>query len=150
MEDAYRKVSWFIRTLIIAFCILLVSMIIYNFFWVEPKGEIQSGVVILLLILLVLILSETFDQFSIGKLVSISREVKKKEEEVKKLEKEKTELFNQLINISASQQQSQQHISFSGDYIAPMPNMKENITDNSTPMGFTPSLPSVVKKEDEK
>ncbi len=66
------------------------------------------------------------------------------------MEKEKTELFSQLINISASQQQSQQHITVSGDYNAPMSNMKENITDNSTAMGFTPSLPNVVKKEDEK
>ncbi len=93
MEDANRKVNWFVRTLIIAFCVLLVSMIIYNFFWVEPKGEIQSGIVTLLLILLVLILSETFDQFSIGKLVSISREVKKKEEEVKKIGKRKDGTF---------------------------------------------------------
>jgi len=148
MEDINRKPNWFVRTLIIAFCILLVSMILFSFFCVEPRGEIQSGTITLLLILLILILSETFDQFSIGKLFSVSREVKKKEAKVKELEKEKNDLFNQLINISTSQQQSQQHITVSGDYNAPMSNMNENTTDNSTAMGFTPSLPMVTKKGD--
>lgn len=148
MEDS-NKVNWFVRGLIIMFCTLLTAMIMYNFFYIAPKGEIKPGVISLLLILLVIVLSETFDQFSIGKLVSISREVKKKEDEVKALEKEKIELFNQLINISASQQQSQQHITVKGNYNAPVSTMNENVTDNTAPMGFTPSFSSVVKKGDE-
>ena len=68
--------------------------------------------------MLILILSESFDNFSLGKLISISREVKRKEQKVNKLEREKTELFNQLIKFTSIQHQTQQHTNVYGDYHA--------------------------------
>jgi Na+-transporting methylmalonyl-CoA/oxaloacetate decarboxylase gamma subunit len=118
MENSDKKENWFVRILIVAFCLLIASMIAYTYFGVEPKGEINTGVITLLLILLVLILSESFDNFAIGKLISITREAKKKEKEVQKLEKEKTELLSQLITISSTQHQTQQHTNVYGDYHA--------------------------------
>lgn len=118
MENTPKKENWFVRSLIIGFCLLIVAMIGFNYFWIDPKGEINSGIVTLLTILLVLVLSESFDNFSIGKLVSISREAQKKEKQVQKLEKEKSELINQMITISTSQTQSQQHTNVYGDYNA--------------------------------
>ncbi|QWL63693.1 hypothetical protein HQ399_16205 [Aeromonas jandaei] len=116
--DSQNKRSWFVRVLIVLFCILLVSMIGFSYFSVEPKGQVSSGVITLLLLLLVLVLSESFDNFSIGKLISISREVNKKEKEVEKLEKEKSAILNQLITISSTQHQTQQHTNVYGDYHA--------------------------------
>lgn len=118
MEKSEKKDNCFVRILIIAFCLLIVGMIIFSYFYVEPKGQINSGIITLLSVLLVLVLSESFDNFSIGKLVSISREVKKKENEVQKLENDKSELLNQLIKISNTQNQSQQHTNVYGDYHA--------------------------------
>ncbi|MFT5104106.1 MAG: hypothetical protein ACI86C_001767 [Candidatus Latescibacterota bacterium] len=150
MEETTKKVSRFVRTLIVAFCILLVLMILYNYFCVTPKGDISLGIITLLLILLVLILSESFDQFAIGKLFSMSRDAKKKEVQVNKLEKEKSELFNQLINVTTSQNQTQQHISVSGDFNATPSKVGEIKTDSANAMGFTPSNPNVVTKGDKK
>ncbi|MGG5827424.1 hypothetical protein [Aeromonas salmonicida] len=118
MDNPGKKENWFVRGLIVLFCLLLASMIGFSYFGVEPKGQISSGVITLLLLLLVLVLSESFDNFSIGKLISITREAKEKEREVKNLEKEKSELLTQLITISSSQHQTQQHTNVYGDYHA--------------------------------
>ncbi|MEZ8454374.1 hypothetical protein AB4499_18445 [Vibrio cyclitrophicus] len=118
MEDSVKKENWFVRLLITAFCLLLSAMVAFSYFYIEPKGQITTGIISLLSILLVLILSESFDNFSVGKLFTITREAKKKEKQVQKLEKEKTDLINQMITISTSQNQSQQHTNVYGDYHA--------------------------------
>jgi hypothetical protein len=119
MEDSVKKENWFVRLLIVAFCLLLSAMVAFSYFFIEPKGQITTGIITLLSILLVLILSESFDNFSVGKLFTITREAKKKEKQVQKLEKEKSDLINQMITISNSQNQSQQHTNVYGDYHAP-------------------------------
>lgn len=118
MENSDKKENWFVRGLIIVLCLLIVAMIAFSYFWIEPRGEINSGIITLLLVLLVLVLSESFDNFSVSKLVSISREVKKKEKDVQILEKDKSELLSQLITISSTQNQTQQHTNVYGDYHA--------------------------------
>jgi len=118
MDNIKKKESLFVRGLIIAFCVLIVTMIAFSYFLVDPKGEINSGIITLLLILLVLVLSESFDNFSVGKLISISREVKRKDTIVQSLERDKSELLNQLITISSTQNQTQQHTNVYGDYNA--------------------------------
>ena len=118
MDNSDKKENWFVRTLIIIFCILVVVMIAFSYFWVEPKGEINSEVIALLMVLLVLVLSESFDNFSVGKIISITREAKKKEKKVQKLEKKNSVLLNQLITISNTQKQTQQHTNVYGDYHA--------------------------------
>lgn len=114
--DNSEKKSTFVRVLIILLSLMLVGMISFNFYFTEPKGEISSGAITLILILTVLVLSESFDNFSVGKLVSISREAKKKEAEVKELEQKNSSLLNQLISISNTQSQQQNHTNVYGDY----------------------------------
>ena len=116
MEIQDKKVNWFVRVLISLFCIGLFAMILYNFILVEPKGEINNGLLILLTISLILVLAESFDSFSVGKLISISRETKKKEKQINSLEKKNTELINQIIAIQNIQSQSQQHTNVYGDF----------------------------------
>ncbi len=72
----------------------------------------------MLCLLLVLVLSESFDSFSVGKLISISKEVKKKEKEVEKLESQNKHLLSQIITISNNQTQSLNHTNVYGDYNA--------------------------------
>lgn len=116
MESQNNKINWFVRILIILFCIVLAAMIAFNYFMVEPKGDINKGILSLLSMLLVLVLAESFDNFSLGKLVSINREAKKKGEQVKNLEQKNSELLKQLITISCTQTQTQQHTNVYGDY----------------------------------
>jgi len=91
-------------------------MITFNFYFTEPRGVINSSAITLVLILVVLVLSESFDNFSVGKLVSISREAKKKGTEVKELEQKNSSLLNQLLTISNTQTQQQNHTNVYGDY----------------------------------
>lgn len=76
----------------------------------------DSGLLGLLCILVILSLSEAFDNFSIGKLISISREVRKKETAVVKLERQNADLISQMISISSNNKQTQSHTNVYGDY----------------------------------
>lgn len=111
MENT-KTTNWFVRVLIIAFCAFLGALVVYRFFLVEPKADISAGLLVILAFILVLVLSELFDNFSIGQLVSISRDLKKKEVEATKLKQENSELRGHLIAISAnfSQKQSSTNI----------------------------------------
>lgn len=128
MEEQ-RKTNWFVRVLISAFSIMLVAMILYRYAAIEPRGDISGGLITLLCLLLVLVLAESFDSFSIGKVIAISRDVKKKEKEVEKLEKQNAHLLSQLISISNTQSQNQNHTNVYGDYHATPTVQKASVTD---------------------
>jgi hypothetical protein len=93
-------------------------MIGINFICVEPYGEIKSGIYFLLSIILVLVLAESFDNFSIGKLISINKVVKEKEAENKKLERKNSELISHLVSVTNTQTQKQQSTNVFGDFYA--------------------------------
>jgi len=114
-----KETSSFVRVLITIFCLLLAVMVLFNYLWVDPKGEINNGILALLFFLLVLVLAESFDNFSFGKLISISREAKKKDIEVKVLEKKNSDLLTQLISVTNTNTQNQNHTNVYGDYHAP-------------------------------
>jgi hypothetical protein len=102
----------FVRVLIVIFCLTLSIMVGFKFFYVEPIGEISGELVTVLLIILVLVLSESFDNFSVGQLLQVNRKLEEKSQINKELKSENTDLRNQLINISAnfSQRQSSTNI----------------------------------------
>lgn len=99
--------NWFVRTLIVIFCSFLGVMVVFRFFLVEPKGDISGGLLVLLAFVLVLVLSELFDNFSIGKLVNMSKSLKEKEVQKTELKKENAELRTQLITVTTSVSQRQ-------------------------------------------
>ncbi len=82
-------------------------MVVFRFFFLEPRGEISSGLLVLLSLVLVLVLSELFDNFSIGKLVNMSKSLKEKEAQKTELKKENAELRTQLISVTTSVSQRQ-------------------------------------------
>ena len=145
-----RSTNWFVRILIALYCILLTFMVVNKFFFVEPKGEISGGLITLILILLVLVLSEAFDQFSIGQLISISKTVKEKQKEVEKHEKEKAQLLSQLVSLTSNQNQTLQHINVSGDYNAADSKIDATTSESTHVMGFTPSVSSNPSQGDGK
>lgn len=113
-----KEPNYFVRTLIILLCIGIGVLITYNFFYTEPNGEINTGVITLISFLLVLVLSESFDNFSIAKLISLNRKIEEKEKQNNELERKNSELINQIISVTNNQSQSQSHTSVFGDYYA--------------------------------
>lgn len=121
MDNPEKKPNYFVRTLIVLFCLGLAFMIGFNFLYVEPFGIIKNGIYFLLALLLVLVLAESFDNFSIGQILSIKREIKTKQEENRKLEQKNSELITHLISITNSQTQKQQSTNVFGDFYSETP-----------------------------
>ena len=121
-----RKHSTFSRFLIAFFAFLLALMIGYNFIFVEPIGVLKNNNLILIAIILIIILSESFDNFSIGKYLTISRKLEESKNENEKLEKKNAQLINQLISI-ISNEQKQSSTNVFGDYYTERPNKQKKI-----------------------
>lgn len=115
MKETDKKNNYFVRILLVLLCIMLTLMICFNFFYVEPYGDFKYGSFILLSMLIILVLAESFDSFSIGKLISIKREFENKKEENKILEQRNSELINQILSITINQNQRQQTNTYIGD-----------------------------------
>ncbi|GEM_PF-3007241 len=111
-----KKTNYFTRTLICLFSICLALMVGYNYVYVEPIGTLKNGNLIIIFLILILILSESFDSFSIGKIISISRKLKDKETEVEKLETKNAQLISQVISLTTNQNQVQSSKQIFGDY----------------------------------
>jgi hypothetical protein len=112
MDTPSSRGNWFVRLLIVVFCAFLATLVVYRFFYIDPKAEISTGLLVLLSFILVLVLSELFDNFSVGKLLTMSRTMKEKEVQSTELKKENSELRGQLISISTivSQRQTSNNI----------------------------------------
>ena len=102
-----QKKSIFVRFLTVIFCVILCVMVGYKFFYIEPKAEISGGLLVLLAFILVLVLSELFDSFSIGKLITMSKNLNEKDRQSKELKKENNELRNQIITVATTMSQNQ-------------------------------------------
>lgn len=87
--------------------LLITGLIIGAFlFSAQNKFIISSPIITLVCLLIILVLSNSFDNFSIGKIFSMSREVKESKEKIKVLEKEKNEILLKLINLNFQSQNS--------------------------------------------
>lgn len=101
-----KKANWFTRILIILMGLLIASMIFYNFYFTE-KGKIGYGLILLICLLILLILSEAFDNLSFGKILSLSNNIIEKKEEIKELKTERQNLLNLIVTNLNYQKQSQ-------------------------------------------
>ncbi|EKN4745493.1 hypothetical protein [Yersinia aldovae] len=111
-----KNTNWFVRILIVLFSLALSFMIGFKYFYLEPKGQLNGYIIFILCVMVILILAESFDNFSLGKYLTISREVKQKEREVEKLERINSTLFQQVINMTNIQSQSQSNTNVYGNY----------------------------------
>ena len=97
-----RKTNWFVRILIILLSLFVGLLICYSFFIAIPIGQINSGLIILVAFLMVLVLSESFDNFSVAKIISLDRKLQENKNSNQELSKENMELRKQIINITTS------------------------------------------------
>ena len=94
-------------TALVLTSLLITGLIIGAFLFSEQNRFIISrSIITLVCLLIILVLSNSFDNFSIGKIFSMSREVKESKEKIKELEKEKTEILLKLINLNFQSQNS--------------------------------------------
>ncbi len=85
---------------------------IASFVLAEPKYQISTGLITLVLIVVVLTLSESFNNLSIGKIFSLSRKVETEKEQKTQLTNENKELKSELLKIVSNIQQSQVNNTF--------------------------------------
>lgn len=102
-----KKTNIFVRALIVALSGFIVWIVAYSFLSLEPKGTISTGIITLIVLLVVIVLSESFDSFSVGKMLTMSREIKAKDTSINKLNSENTELRKELVNVVTSISQNQ-------------------------------------------
>lgn len=101
------KPNYFVRMLIVMFVLALFSMAFLSFYLAEPKYQITAGIITIIGFVVILVLSESFNNLSLGKILSLSREVQKKESEKEQIKSENKELRQELFKIVSNIQQSQ-------------------------------------------
>ncbi len=147
--DKKKEINLLARCGIIILTILIISMIIYKFFCNEPIAEISTGLIVLLAFSMVLILSDSFDNFSIGKILTLSRTIKEKEvviekknHEIRQVENEKRELLTQIISLSNNFSQRQSNTNIYGA-------TPETIKQFSIQKAEEPEIETLKQKEQE-
>lgn len=108
------KKNLFVRILIVLYVVFLLVLVSVSFWKGQPPFNLSASSSTLLLLVTLLILSEAFDNLSLGKMLSLSREVKKKEQEVTSTKKENYELRDNIIKISSMVSQSQSNMTING------------------------------------
>ncbi|MEN5155479.1 MULTISPECIES: hypothetical protein [Stenotrophomonas] len=99
--------NWFVRILIIALCVFLGAGIFYRYVYISPAGDLGPGVLVVIALLVVLVLSESFNSFSLGSLLSMTKQVAEKKAQVSELKAENSELRSQVISIATTVSQRQ-------------------------------------------
>ncbi len=102
-----NKPNYFVRVLLVSFVIALVVMVFMSFLVAQPKYQISAGLITVLGIITVLILSESFNNLSLGKIINLKREIQTKEAEKSNVKQENKELRQELFKIISNIQQSQ-------------------------------------------
>ncbi|MDF3005320.1 MAG: hypothetical protein K0S22_1792 [Oscillospiraceae bacterium] len=94
-----KKKSILSRIIIAILCLAMLSIACFSFIYGNPPYTISDGMIYIFLVIVILLISESFETFSIGNLITLKREVKEKTNEVEKLETENRELRNQILSV---------------------------------------------------
>lgn len=87
----------FTRFLIVFLSLFLAALIIISFLLSEQKFVITGGIIICTALLIIIVLSEMFDSFSIGNLISLKKKLKETDQDLEKSKKGKRN-FKKSIN----------------------------------------------------
>ena len=94
------------KILIIILIIFIIGLILMNFILSEPKYEITIEIIICLCLLVILSLSEMFDNLSIPKIISLSKNIKEVKRENDNLKETNIRLIEQITSIKNSNSQN--------------------------------------------
>lgn len=90
-----KNKNWLIKILII----FIVGLILADFILSEPKYELTEWIVISLALLVILVLSDMFDNLSIPKVLTLSKNIEETKKENSELKETNLRLMEQMINI---------------------------------------------------
>jgi len=113
-NNSNDKPNWFVRMSLIIFLLYLGALLSVSFIKSNPPYIISPTSITVLLIITVLVLSEAFQNLSIGTLLSLSRRVEEKKAENKELKDENRDLRESVVKIATSVSQSQVTANVSG------------------------------------
>lgn len=119
----------FTRRLVLVLFILILSIVVSSYILASPIGTISNSIITLILILVILSLSEIYDNFSIGKIFSLSKDNKNKDNTISELKNRNDLLNEQILRISTTMNSKQSTSNYFG-YPQGNPNVKS--TDNSS------------------
>lgn len=106
--------------------IFIMMLIGFSFFVGKPEYSITPAIIVLICLLLVIALSSSFDNFSIGKLLTISKEAKENKDRIEKLEKEKEELIFKLVNVNFQSQKATSNVILGDSFVKRFAFLKAN------------------------
>lgn len=114
MEE--KKLSLGSKIALVATSSFICSLILLTFFFSPSPFIITCPIIVLTCLLIIVVLSNSFDNLSVGKIISLKRSVNENKKRVEVLEKERSDFFLKLSNLN---QQSQKcdvdiHQHFSG------------------------------------
>lgn len=97
-----NKKNVFSRVLIVSLIVFTLSIIVINFIFSSTKFTITKEIIMCLVLVGVLCLSENFDNLSIPKVLSLSKNIKSVREENEKLRENNIKLVQHIFNNSNS------------------------------------------------
>jgi hypothetical protein len=100
MEKDSPKSNWFVRSGIILLTVFLGAMVTTSFLCSTKQYQVTAGILSVLGMMIILILSEVFNSFSLGKILTLSKEVQKTREEKDEVKNENAELRQSLVHIA--------------------------------------------------
>lgn len=110
-----KKKNILSKIIVVIVSVIMLGIACCSFIKGEPPYTISDGIIYIFLIIVVLLISESFETFSIGNLITLKKEVKEKEKEVTKLSTENRELRNQVLSVvSTSLNNKNQNAAFFG------------------------------------
>ena len=110
--------------------VLMLTMVVTSFVLGEPKYQIGETTIYIFLIIAVILIFDSVESLSIGNVVSLTKKVKQKEQEIVKLGEENQQLRNQILTVVKTNFNSQTstNLIFGGnpnDYIVEKAEEKE-------------------------
>lgn len=107
-----QKPNTFVRALIVGLVLALCTLGFFNFFWRDPPFDISAGLLALLALVVLLSLSELFDNLAFGSILSLQRKVSEEKASKEALREDNSELRAQLVTLVSNIQQSQVNNTF--------------------------------------
>lgn len=106
-DERPSSTKLFVRILIVALCLGLSALVYMSFAFSSPPYVISTGIVTLVSLIVVLVLSESFNQLSVGALLTLKREVAKEQAEKDAVKSENQELRSELVRVVTTVSQTQ-------------------------------------------
>lgn len=137
-----KKVNWFSRSLIIALCSFIFALVTLNF-WFNDK-TITTEILVALTFLIIISLSEVFDNFSIGKFLTLRKKFESERLQNEQLANYNRELQQNLMSIiNVKNSNTTNFFTYDGKYLKTVePANKQDILNKAEDV--------LIKDEEEK